>query len=103
MEKYHDLIQQEAQTFFTQVSAKFDADAGEHGGKSAQPNLARWLDVSGTLAAYVQKKAKGWTKKDVLLINESSRHRVPYGDPNDSAYGAFYKDILLELKKLFKK
>ncbi|HAK97298.1 MAG TPA: hypothetical protein DCM87_20490 [Planctomycetes bacterium] len=103
MEKYHDLVLAEARTFHDQIAARFLADAGEHGGKSNRPNLACWLDGNGLLARHVDKKAQAWTKKDVLLVNESSRHRVPYGDPHDSAYGAFYKDILLELKKLLKK
>lgn len=102
MEKYHELIHTEAKELFAQISDKFQKDAGEHGGASDQPNLARWLEANGELARHVEKKSKTWTKKDVLLVNENSRHRVPYGDPHDSAYGAFYKDILLELKKLFK-
>ena len=103
MEKNHDLVLAEARAFFGEISARFNDDAHEHGGKSNQPNLARWLDLNGLLARHVEKKAKAWTKKDVLLINDNSRHRVPYGDPHDSAYGALYKDILLELKKLMKK
>ncbi len=103
MEKYHDLVHAEARTFFDQNAARFLDDSSEHGGKSDRPNVARWLDLNGLLARHVEKKAQAWAKKDVLLINENSRHRVPFGDPHDSAYGAFYKDILLELKKLLKK
>ncbi|HNR99389.1 MAG TPA: hypothetical protein PKX48_08595 [Planctomycetota bacterium] len=103
MDKYHDLVLAEARTFLDQVAAQFRADSGEHGGKSDRPNLARWLDANGLLAKHVEKKAQAWTKKEILLVNENSRHRTPYGDPRDSAYGAFYKDILLELKRLLKK
>ena len=102
MNKYHAMVKDEAKALFKQCSQDFLLDTADHGGKSERPNLSLWLEANGLLAKHVEKKAKTWTKKDLLWINENSRHKVPYGDPRDSAFGALYKDILFELKKLFK-
>ena len=103
MSRYRDTVTEEAKKVLDRIAATFEADEEEHGGKSARPNLALWLDRTGALAEHVGKIAKGWAKKDLLWVSENSRHRVSYGSPQDNAYGAFYKDILLELKKLMKK
>ena len=103
MNKYHKTVKEEAKLFFKKNIEEFRNDSGEHGGRSDRPNLSLWLDANGLLAKHVEKTSKGWTKKDLLWINENSRHKVPYGDPQNSAFGAFYKDILFELKKLLKK
>jgi hypothetical protein len=103
MNKYHEAVKEEAKKVFQAVGNNFAEDTGEHGGKSDRPNLSLWLDRTGFLAKHVEKIANKWTKKDLLWVNENSRHHVSYGDPQDSAFGAFYKDILFELKKLLKK
>ena len=103
MNRYHDTIKEEAQKVLKDCAAPFADDAGEHGGKSARPNLALWLDRTGILAKHVEAIAKGWGKKDVLWVNENTRNKIPYGDERDNAFSAFYKDILLELKKLMRK
>ncbi len=97
------MIKEEAKAVFNECFEDFRNDAEEHGGTSAVPNLALWLDRTGVLARHVEKASKTWGKKDLLWINENSRHDVKYGDPQDSAFGAYYKDILLELKKLIRK
>ena len=103
MDTYHTQVKEEAKAFYDEIAADFERDAGPFGGGSDKPNLSLWLDDNGLLAAFVDKKSQGWTKKDVTRINENSRHRIPYGDPHSNAFGAHYKDILFELKKLFKK
>ena len=103
MNKYHKAVQDEAKKVLEQIAEDFRNDAEEHGGKSDVPNVSLWLDRTGVLAKHVEKIAKTWAKKDLLWINENSRHRVAYGDPQDNAFAAFYKDILFELKKLMKK
>jgi hypothetical protein len=103
MTRYHETIKEEAKAVFKECGETFQNDAEEHGGKSGTPNLALWLDRTGALAKHVEKVSKTWGKKDLLWINENSRHNVKYGDPQDSAFGAYYKDILFELKKLMRK
>ena len=103
MKRYHDTVREEAKEVFAACSEDFRNDTGEHGGASGKPNLSLWLDRTGVLAKHVEKASKTWGKKDLLWINENSRHNVDYGDPQDSAFGAFYKDILFELKKLMRK
>ncbi len=103
MNKYRKQVKEEADAFLKEINEPFSADGNENGGKSERPNLALWLDKNGLLAQYVEKKAEKWGKKDLLWINENSRNNTPYGDPRDSAYRAYYKDMLFELKKLMKK
>ncbi len=102
MKSYHDMVREEAKKIFDSCVSKFQKDSAEHGGKSDRPNFSLWLNRTGVLAKHIEKLAKKWTRKDVLWINENSRHSINYGDPRDSAFGALYKDILSELKKLLK-
>jgi hypothetical protein len=103
MNRYHDTVTEEATKLFNQCAESFQKDAGEHGGASNRPNLALWLDRTGILSKHLEALTKSWTMKDYLWVNEHTRHRVAFGDPKDNAFGAFYKDILLELKKLMRK
>ena len=103
MNRYQQKIKEEAKKVYEKCADAFRTDKGEHGGASPSPNLSLWLDSNGILARHVEEIAKNWTKKDVLWVNENTRHRITYGDPQDNAFGAFYKDILSELKKLIKK
>lgn len=103
MGEYHDMVQKEAEAF---LSARYDeylADEGEHGGKSGKPNLSRWIDRTGHLADTVRKLSEKWTRRDWTWINESSRHKTPWGDPKSSAFAALYQDILREAKRIRKR
>ncbi|MCI0652657.1 MAG: hypothetical protein L0Z55_12330 [Planctomycetes bacterium] len=102
MSEYQRLVRDEARRFLDQVKSQFEGDAGEHGGGSATPNLAKWLDRTRKLSDHVSSAAKAWDRVKIEMIRSSSRNAVAYGDPRDSAYGAFIKDLLLELKKLRK-
>ena len=43
-----------------------------------------------------------WSRSDIEMVKQNSRNAVTYGDPRESAYFAYYKDLLRELKKLQK-
>ena len=103
MNRYHETIRDEAKKVLDGVAEEYAADKEEHGGVSERPNMSLWLDRTGHLAKHVEKIAKKWTKKDLLWVKENSRQKIGFGDLGDNAYGAFYKDILFELKKLMKK
>lgn len=103
MNQYQKTVKEEAKKVYGQCAEDFRNDAAEHGGKSPSPNLSLWLDRTGVLVKHIEKVAQSWGKKDLQWVNENSRHRVNYGDPRDSAFGAFYKDILFELKRLMKR
>ena len=103
MSEYRAKVAEEAARFLEKNLPDFENDAGEFGGGSAAPNLSRWIDRTGRLTRVVEEAAKGWTKRDLDWIQENSRNSVPYGDPLSSAFAAFYKDILAEIKKIRKK
>jgi hypothetical protein len=103
MNRYHDKVKEAAEKVLAECAESFRNDAEEHGGTSKVPNVALWLDRTGVLSKHVEALTKSWTMKDFLWVNEHTRHRVAFGDPKDNAFGAFYKDILLELKKLMRK
>ena len=102
MSVYRETVLTEAKSLFGEVSSLFEDDGGEHGGKSGRPNLSKWIDGNRKLFERLDEVKKGWTRMDADLIIQSSRNSVPYGDPKESAYFAFYKDIMHEVKKLNK-
>jgi hypothetical protein len=105
MSDYRELIKTEAKKFFDANRADFEADAGEHGGKSAQPNFSRWLDRTIRLNKVVEGISAKWTHKDFLWVKNNTRNKDPKGggDPRSVAYGSFYLDLLHEVKKHIKK
>lgn len=103
MSEYHEKVEEEASRFLEQNLPDFEKDEGEFGGASGTPNLSRWIDRTGRLTRVVEEASKGWSRKDLTWIKENSRNSVPYGDPLSSAFAAFYKDVLREIKKLRKK
>ncbi|MGE3166474.1 MAG: hypothetical protein AB7O52_16360 [Planctomycetota bacterium] len=102
MNDYQKMVKQEAQSFYDEAMPQFQEDAGEHGGRSDKPNLTLWLDRTRRLFERLDGIAKGWGRAESAMVNQSSRNSVSFGDPKESAYFAFYKDVLAELKKLRK-
>ena len=102
MSDYQNMVREEAKQFYDDTIGKFEADSEEHGGKSDSPNLPKWLDRTRALFDRVDELSKNWTRADVEMVKSNSRNAVPYGDPKESAYFAFYKDLIHELKKLKK-
>ena len=102
MSEYQKMVRNEAKTFYKSVQPTYADDDGEFGGKSEQPNLSKWLDRTRKLFEHLDSVSKSWGRADAEMINTESRNSVTYGNPKESAYFAFYKDILRELKKLRK-
>ncbi len=102
MSDYKSMVQNEAKEFTKSGLPSFVDDTEEFGGKSPSPNLAKWLDRTRKLFDHIDGVSKSWGRADALMIQQSSRNSVPYGDPKESAYFAFYKDMLQEIKKLHK-
>ncbi len=102
MSEYKTLLRDEAKKFLETIGALFDADGEEHGGRSKAPNLALWLDRTGRLNERVSALSRDWNRTQVELVQSNSRNAVTYGDPKESAYRAFHRDLLQELKKLRK-
>jgi hypothetical protein len=104
MSDYRDRIKSEAKKFFDGVRPEFEADTEEHGGKSAAPNFAKWLDRTARLNKVVEGIASKWSHKDFLWVRTNTRNPNPEaGDPRSIAFGSFYLDVLHEVKKLAKK
>lgn len=103
MGEYKKLVAEESKCFFEGVKEEFAADAGEHGGKSDRPNLAKWLDENKKLFTYLDETTQKWGRAEVDQVKISSRNFVSYGDSKQNAYFALHKDMLAELKKLSKK
>ena len=102
MSEYQKRVRQEAKDFFKKVHATFEKDSEEFGGKSESPNLPKWLDRTRRLFEHLDEESKSWNRAESEMINQSSRNSVPYGNPKESAYFAYYKDVVHELKKLTK-
>ena len=104
MSDYKELVKTESKKFYGANRPEFDADAEEHGGKSAQPNFSRWLDRTARLNRVVEAISAKWTHKDFLWVQNNTRNRSPKGggDPKSIAFGSFYLDLLHEVKKLTK-
>ena len=104
MSDYREQVKSEAKKFFVGVRPEFEADTGEHGGKSAAPNFAKWLDRTARLNKVVEEIASKWGHKDFLWVRTNTRNPNPAaGDPRSIAFGSFYLDVLHEVKKLAKK
>ncbi len=104
MSDYQDLVKGEAKKFYEANRKQFEEDADEHGGKSASPNLSRWLDRTALLNKVVEGIAAKWTHKDFIWVQTNTRNRNPGGgDPRSNAFGSFYLDVLHEVKKLAKR
>ena len=104
MSDYRDLIKSEAKKFLAENRPVFEADGEEHGGKSAKPNFARWLDRTGKLNAVVEAISARWGAKDFhwVQVNTRNPNTQGGGDPRSVAFGSFYLDLLHEVKKGFK-
>jgi hypothetical protein len=96
---YKKLIADQTKALLAAAGTEFDGDSGEHGGASAAPNFAKWLDRTRRLFTQIDGVSKGWSRAQVEEINQSSRNAITYGDPRESAYFALYKDVLHEVKK----
>ena len=102
MNEYQKMVRQEGKDFFEKVNADFQKDKEEFGGQADSPNLPKWLDRTKKLFDHLDGIKKDWNRTDAELVNQNSRNSVPYGDPKESAYFAYYKDLLRELKRLQK-
>ncbi|MFQ5654848.1 MAG: hypothetical protein ACE5GW_08970 [Planctomycetota bacterium] len=102
MSPYQKMVHEEAQRFFEECYPIFEKDEKEFGGASDESNLPKWLDRTRKLFDRVDEISKGWSRSDAMMIQQNSRNSVSYGDPKESAYFAFYKDVVKEMKKLRK-
>ena len=102
MSDYKKMVQDEAKSFYDEVQPVFQKDSEEHGGKSDIPNLSKWVDKTRKLFNRLDEVKKGWSRLEAEMVKQNSRNAVPYGDPKESAYFAYYKDIMHEVKKLNK-
>jgi len=104
MSDYRDLVKTEAKKFFEAHRSEFEADAGEHGGRSARPNLSRWIDRTAALNKVVEGLSAKWTHKDFLWVQHNTRNWDSRGgDPRSTAFGSLYLDLLHAIKKLGKR
>ena len=101
--EYQKMVHEEAKTFLKTVSPDYDGDDGEFGGKSDQPNFAKWLDRTRKLFERIDEVSKSWGRLEAQMVTQNSRNAVQFGSPKESAYFAYHKDVLQELKKLRKK
>ena len=102
MSQYQKKVREDAKNFFKTSIPVFESDEGDHGGKSAAPNLMKWLDETGKLKTHIDGIAKDWGRGEVEMVQSNSRNAVTYGDPRESAFFAFFKDLQHEIKKLRK-
>ena len=105
MSDYKELVKGEAKKFYEANHGDFEADAEEHGGKSANPNFSKWIDRTARLNKVVEGIAAKWGLKDFQWVKVNTRNPNPKGggDPRSNAFGSFYLDVLHEVKKFAKR
>ena len=103
MSDYRELVKGESKKFFDANWSVFQADSGEHGGKSPRPNFSKWIDRTTKLNQVVNDVTSSWGHKEYLWVQNNTRNwGQKGGDPRSNAYGSFYLDVFHELKKLSK-
>ena len=103
MSDYADLVKKEAKAFYEENKKDFLADAGEFGGKAAQPSLMRWLDRTEKLALRAQKIAEPWGAREHRWVQTHTRTKASQGgDPGSKAFASFLQDLRFAIKKLAK-
>ncbi|MEM7168083.1 MAG: hypothetical protein AAF581_21715 [Planctomycetota bacterium] len=101
--EYQKMVAEEAKSFLETVASDYDDDKGEFGGKSDAPNFPKWLDRTRKLLDRIDEVSKGWGRLEAQMVAQNSRNAVQFGSPKESAYFAYHKDVMQELKKLRKK
>jgi hypothetical protein len=102
MSDYRDLVKKEAKAFYDSNRQAFEEDEGEFGGKSASPNLARWIDRTEKLATRIGELSGKWGAKEFHWVQANTRNKNPHGDPRSNAFASFLQDVRMEVKKLAK-
>jgi hypothetical protein len=102
MSDYKKLVEKEAKNFY---DANRGAFAEEFGGKSASPNLLRWIDRTGGLSERAAAITEKWTLKEFHWVQANTRNRPKRGggDAAGNAFASFLQDLRHEVKKLSKK
>ena len=104
MSVYQDLVKKEAKTYYEANREAFAGDAGDFGGGSANPNLAKWMDRTATLSTRVADVSTKWGLKEFHWVQANTRNKNTHGgDPRSNAFASFLKDVMHEIKKLAKK
>lgn len=102
MSDYQDLVKKEAKTFYEANKEAFAKDAGEFGGKSASPNLGKWIDQVGTLSQRITEISAKWGLKEFHWVQTNTRNKNPHGDPKSNAFASLLEDVRFQIKKLSK-
>ena len=103
MSDYQNLVKKEAKTFYEAERKAFDEDAEEFGGKSGQPNFARWIDRTQRLSTRITEIAARWGTKEFHWVQANTRNKNPHGDPRSNAFASLLQDVRMEIKKLAKR
>ena len=103
MSDYRELVQKEAKVFYEANRQTYASDGGEFGGKSAAPNLFRWIDRGEKLSARVSEITAKRGTKELHWVQSNTRNKnVQGGDPRSNAFASFLQDVRHEIKKLAK-
>ena len=72
MKNYKAWVKEQGRKFLEEVGATFDADGGEHGGKSERPDFTAWADAHDHFVRFAAAQAESWSLADVNLVNHHS-------------------------------
>ncbi len=105
MSDYRKMVQKEALEFIEESWEKYKTDTGEFGGASSLPNLAQWIDATGTLSSRIEEIAAKWSHRDYIWVESNTRNssKEAGGDRASKAFVSFLQDVRHAIKKLAKK
>jgi hypothetical protein len=103
MKNYKSWVKQEGSQFIEKVKTDFEADTGEHGGASAEPDFFAWVDEHDLLVRHAREVGEGWSLADVNFVNSNSPNKEDQAVSKDQAIDAFVRDLSRVVKQLWKK
>ena len=103
MKNYKVWVKEQGQKFLAEVGAAFEADAGEHGGKSERPDFSAWADAHDHFVRFAAACGESWSSAEVTLINHASPNRDQKAISKAQAIDAFVRDLSRVVKQLRKR
>jgi hypothetical protein len=103
VKNYRAWVKQEGSRFIDATVADFEADRGEHGGGSDDPDFPAWVEAHDRIVKYAAGVGEKWSLADVNFVNSNSPNRDEQAVSKNQAVDAFVRDLSRIVKQLWKK
>lgn len=103
MKNYKAWVKEQGRKFLDEVGEKFEADCGEHGGKSDDPDFTSWADAHDHFVRFAAAQAEAWSLSDVNFVNHHSPNRDQKAVSKDQAIDAFVRDLTRVARQIRKR